>query len=278
MEQPNIQPGPIVDHAEPVFCVKDINETVNYWHEVLGFPGKWTWGDPPNHGGVSWHGAFIQFSLNPELAEKAKGTWIWIRVTRLELLFEEHQKRNVNIVKPIQDQPWGMSDYVVMDNNGYYIVFSAPLVYKGSEKEKEKASIRLVERKPTSEEYLTLMKSVGWVGSPEEELQVNVEDRLNSVLFAVMAEEPSTGEAIGCALIIGDDVSYYYIKDVMVRPDYQHQGVGTAVMQVISNWLDKNGKDKSLVSLICGESLEKFYKQFGFAKAYSMIKHIQRKG
>lgn len=43
----------LLSHAEPVLAVRNVAETVTYWHEVLGFPGKWTWGNPPNHGGVS---------------------------------------------------------------------------------------------------------------------------------------------------------------------------------------------------------------------------------
>ena len=75
---------PVFSHVEPVLAVKDILETTTYWHEVLGFPNKWTWGDPPDHGGVSWHGVFIQFTLSPDLAEKSKGNSIWIRVKNID--------------------------------------------------------------------------------------------------------------------------------------------------------------------------------------------------
>ena len=93
---------------QPVLAVKDIEETVNYWHEILGFPNKWTCGEPPNHGGVSWHGAFVQFSLNPQLAIASKGNCIWIRVRNLEKLYEFHLKKNVRIVEPLENKPWGM--------------------------------------------------------------------------------------------------------------------------------------------------------------------------
>ena len=57
-----------LSHVEPVLAVKDVTETVEYWHKVLGFPNKWTWGEPPNHGGVAWQGVFVQFSQQPSLA------------------------------------------------------------------------------------------------------------------------------------------------------------------------------------------------------------------
>jgi hypothetical protein len=86
---------PTLMHVEPVLAVKDVSETVLYWHEVLGFPVKWTWGEPVKHGGVSWQGVFIQFTLNPELAAASKGNCIWIRVRQLELLYEIRAKRKM---------------------------------------------------------------------------------------------------------------------------------------------------------------------------------------
>src|SRR5688572_18376177 len=89
---------PIFSHVEPVLAVTDISETITYWHDVLGFPAKWTWGDPPNHGGVSWQKVFIQFSLNPELAAVSKGHSIWIRLQHIEALYSFHQQKNAEIV------------------------------------------------------------------------------------------------------------------------------------------------------------------------------------
>ena len=41
---------PIFSHVEPVLAVKDVLETIVYWQDVLGFPAKWTWGEPPTLG------------------------------------------------------------------------------------------------------------------------------------------------------------------------------------------------------------------------------------
>src|SRR5262245_33277199 len=98
-------------HVEPILAVKDIAETITYWHDTLGFPGKWTWGDPPNHGGVSWHGVSVQFSLDPKLASLSEGNAIFIRVRNLEALYDFHQKKNVPIVEPLENKPWGMAGY-----------------------------------------------------------------------------------------------------------------------------------------------------------------------
>ena len=76
MENKEDELQPIFSHVEPVLAVHDVSETIKYWQNVLGFPGKWTWGEPPVHGAVSWQKAFIQFSHDPALAAASKGNSI----------------------------------------------------------------------------------------------------------------------------------------------------------------------------------------------------------
>jgi len=99
---------------------------------------------------------------------------------------------------------------------------------------------------------------------------------LAAAVFGVVAEDTVKGEVIGCALLLGDHATFYYVKDVMVHPDWQGKRVGTALMQELTNWLEKNAVSNALVALISGETLEPFYQPFGFAKAFSMIRYIHR--
>ena len=150
-------------HVEPILAVNDILETITYWHEVLGFPEKWTWGEPPNYGGVSWHGASIQFLLNPKLASVSKGNAIFIRVKELESLYNFHQKKNAIIVEPLENKPWGMAGYTVQEINGYYIVFAGvPLPDKKTSSSPLSSSVKIIRRLPTVKEYQQLTSSVGW--------------------------------------------------------------------------------------------------------------------
>lgn len=262
---------PILSHAEPVLAVRDVEETIRYWHDILGFPGKWTWGEPPNHGGVSWNNVFVQFSLNPALASVSEGHSIWIRVRRLEALYALHQKKKAKIVAPLENKPWGMAEYTVQEINGYYLHFSAPSSGR-TPVEGRPANINVITRKPSVSEYMHLMSSVGWA----IENETMAELRLATVLSSVVAEESTSGEVIGCALLLGDNASFYYVKDVIVHPDWQGKRVGTAMMYELTRWLEKNAANNSLVSLISNETLEHFYQQFGFAQSFAMIRYIKR--
>jgi len=128
---------PVLSHAEPVLAVHDIIETITYWQDVLGFSNKWTWGEPPNHGAVSWQNVFVQFSLSPQLAIASKGNSVWIRVRHIRSLYNFHQKKNAEIVAPLEEQPWGMAQYTLREINGYFLHFAAPL----NEREKSAATL-----------------------------------------------------------------------------------------------------------------------------------------
>lgn len=211
-------------HAEPILAVKDIAETSEYWHNVLGFPNKWTWGEPPNYGGVSWNGTFVQFSLDPDLATASKGNSIFIKVRNLEDLYKYHLQKNAMIVEPLENKPWGMAGYTVKEINGYNIVFAGAMIKEGKQDKSEfPSTIRIINRLPTPEEYQWLASSVGW------HLYNNtatVQKLLKAPVFGLVAEDSAAGKVIGCVLLLTDHASFYYVKDLIVHPDWQGKQIG----------------------------------------------------
>lgn len=273
MNDSNIQPSLL--HTEPVLVVSDISETINYWQKVLGFTNKWTWGNPPNHGGVSWQGVFIQFTLNPDLVHLSKGFCIWIKVKQIELLYKLHQQNKAQIIDPLKNKPWGLAEYMVKDNNGHYIIFSGePLDEKQlNEAEKTTPEVNIVLRRPTAEEFFNLTNAVGW--ETHKDL-TRIQKIISAPVFSVVAEDSETGIAIGSAFIISDNVSFFYIKDVMVHPAWQRKSVGTLIMQELTNWLDENAPENAFTVLICREGLAPFYHQFDFAPIFGMHRPSHR--
>jgi uncharacterized glyoxalase superfamily protein PhnB len=153
---------PIFSHVEPVLSVQDVAATITYWQEVLGFPAKWTWGEPPNHGAVSWQNIHVQFSLNPKHAISSKGSSIWIRVQRLETLYRLHQERKADIVAPLENQPWGMAQYTVREINGHYLTFAGLIEDRQKGTATLPPTVRIIGRMPTIKEFQQVQASVGW--------------------------------------------------------------------------------------------------------------------
>ena len=261
-------------HVEPILAVKDIKETIEYWHETLGFPNKWTWGEPPNYGGVNWNSTFVQFNLDPELASVSKGNAIFIIVKNLEDLYKYHQQKNAVIVEALENKPWGMAGYTVKEINGYYIIFAGAMIREKKEATTSSRSmVKIIERIPTVEEYQYLASSVGWHAYTDTS---TAQKLLAAPVFGLVAEESSNNKVIGCVLLLSDHASFYYVKDLIVHPDWQGQKVGIALMKQLSHWLENNAANNALIALITGENLSSFYQQFDFAPAFGMVHYIQR--
>lgn len=261
---------PVFSHAEPILAVADVATTIQYWKDVLAFPNSWGWGEPPTHGGVSWHGAFIQFTQNETRAKASAGNTIWIRVKYIDKLYTLHTGRKANVVAPLAHQEWGMDEYVVQDMNGYYVVFSGHTAERENSGEFPER-VKIEERLPTPAEFVALSKSVGWSDSfPPGQIEL----QLKAISYGAVAVDTATGDTVGCALLLTDHTSFYYIKDMMVKPEWQKKRIGTALMAAIDRWLKANTVKGALIGLYTGENLEPFYKQFGFSQAFGMCKRV----
>jgi GNAT superfamily N-acetyltransferase/uncharacterized glyoxalase superfamily protein PhnB len=260
-----------LSHVEPVLAVKNVTETVDYWHEVLGFPNKWTWGEPPNHGGVTWQGVFIQFSQSPKLASVSQGNSIFIRVKNLENFYHFHKNKNAEVVEPLENKPWGLAGYTVREINGYYVIFAGPPISHKPKTESTQEIVRIISRIPTANEYLNLISAVGWDKNYDHSLTEKI---LAAPVYGVVAEHEN--QVIGCALLLSDESSFYYVKDVMVHPRWQGKHVGLMLMKELTAWLDSNAPVNAYVGLFTGENLASFYKQFDFVPVFGMRRSVRR--
>ena len=259
-------------HVEPVLAVKDVIETVEYWHRTLGFPNKWTWGAPPNHGGVTWQGVFIQFSQQPGLASVSQGNSIFIKVKNLEAFYDFHKSKNAEIVEHLENKPWGLAGYTLREINGYYVTFAGPPINQERKTRSTSEIVRIISRIPTAVEYVNLMSAVGWDKYYDHALTKQI---LTAPVHGVVAEHEN--QVIGCALILSDEASFYYVKDVMVHPIWQSKHVGSMLMKELTSWLDTNAPTNAYIGLFTGENLAPFYKQFDFVPVFGMHRSVQRK-
>ncbi|HZH99256.1 MAG TPA: VOC family protein, partial [Fimbriimonadaceae bacterium] len=74
-----------------IFATADIEATLAYYKDVLGFESSWTWGEPPTFGSVSGGGATIMFNLQPNIATGVRGLQHWIKVDDADELYGMHK-------------------------------------------------------------------------------------------------------------------------------------------------------------------------------------------
>jgi GNAT superfamily N-acetyltransferase len=121
-------------------------------------------------------------------------------------------------------------------------------------------NIEIREGLPSPEEYTCLRVAVGW-GTQDPEV---VEKGLPGSLYCVCAYHGT--EIIGMGRVIGDGGLVYYVQDVIVVPQYQHQGVGTRLMDCIMGYIRKRGARNVIVGLMAAHGKEPFYERYGFVR------------
>lgn len=260
---------------QPILAVRDVVATTTYYRDVLAFPDVWLWGAPPVHGGANQDGVALQFSLDPPLAETAEGRQIWIRVRDVRATFALHQERGAEIVSPLEPKPWGVSEYIVRDPDGYLLRFAG----SGDDRNATSAppaEVRIETRLPTWPEMEHLIHSVGWADEKNPEVAPRV---LETALYSVVAVAEE--KTVGCAFLTSDNAGFYYVRDVIVHPDWQGRRVGTALMEALMEYLHAHGPDRALVGLFTGTRLHGFYAQFGFrgpeSGLYGMTQMLKKK-
>lgn len=112
----------------------------------------------------------------------------------------------------------------------------------------------------TAEEFILLWETV-WREGPSYE---QTELALRHTLFRVSVYDK--GEVVAMARMIGDMGLDYYIKDVVVRPEYQKRGIGRLLINELLKFIRENGVSGTdiFVELCAVPDKVPFYEKFGF--------------
>jgi uncharacterized glyoxalase superfamily protein PhnB len=119
--------------ACPVFLVDDIASTMQWYRTVLGFEAD-PFPESPPHAFCALSRDDIEIMLQqlvgyekPDVYPRREGgVWnVYLRMHGVRDLFDGLSKRSdVKILETICKQPYGETEFVVQDPNGYVLVFA----------------------------------------------------------------------------------------------------------------------------------------------------------
>lgn len=112
----------------------------------------------------------------------------------------------------------------------------------------------------TAEEFIFLWETVWGNGPSLEQTKLAMEH----TLFRVSIYDGN--EIVAMARMIGDMGLDYYIKDVVVKPEYQGKGIGRLLINELLKFIKENGvKDTEIFVELCAVPDKiPFYEKFGF--------------
>ncbi len=73
-------------------------------------------------------------------------------------------------------------------------------------------------------------------------------------------------DPVGMGRIMGDGALFFYIQDIIVRPEYQTLGVGRKIVERLMGWLHVHAPERAFVGLFAAEGKDSFYARFGFMR------------
>src|SRR5688500_2498960 len=201
----------------------------------------------------------------PDLAGKIEGHDHIFHVEDVDTLHAQHRAAGAQIIAPLENKPWGTREYSVRDCNGYHLRFGGPVKYERPPTASETLPphIKLEARVPSIEEYVDLCASVGWARH-----RPSMQDALDHTLVGVVATDTRAVETVGMVRATGDG-RYYMLWDVIVKPAYQGQKIGSAMVETALAEMRRRGAPQgAFVGLFTPKY--GFYERLGFKKDLGM--------
>jgi GNAT superfamily N-acetyltransferase len=120
--------------------------------------------------------------------------------------------------------------------------------------------IEYADRVPTPAEHRMLADSVGWT-------HAFAWDAMPASLAASVCGVTALrdGEAVGMGRVVGDGTFYFYVQDVVVRPDLHGDGIGTEILRRLVARVDALAPPKAFLGLFAAGESPAFYERHGFA-------------
>lgn len=120
--------------------------------------------------------------------------------------------------------------------------------------------MEITENKISAEEFCALRQLAGFRPYSVEDCKTAMEGSL-----CVLAARQD-GKLVGTARLIGDGRTTYFIKDVIVHPEYQKQQAGKQLMEALLSVIRRSACDGAYVGLMSTPGKEAFYEKLGFIR------------
>jgi uncharacterized glyoxalase superfamily protein PhnB len=115
--------------ANPHLPVRNLQQTLDYYRDNLGFYEEWTWTNDEGtviDGGIRRDDMRLLFAEDPEFVNvinsyrKSRLPLMWF-VDNIDEIFSEFQKREIEFADTLKVHAYGLKEFAFVDINGYYI-------------------------------------------------------------------------------------------------------------------------------------------------------------
>jgi len=113
------------DFAVPTLPMRDVRET-RAFYEKIGFICAHENPPPDSFLFMIWGGVKLQFFNVPGIDGSITDHTCWIVVDDIEKTHRDLSRLKLDRLMPIEQKPWGVPEFVLVDVNGNMLRFSSP--------------------------------------------------------------------------------------------------------------------------------------------------------
>lgn len=115
---------PIFGRVAPTVPVTDIERSLRFYRDLLGFEVQFTNGEPVSFAVLKQGSAELHLVVQ---SGKTGSLHAHLMVDDLDVVFERLQRAGATIRQPPQIQPWGLRDIVIADPDGNTFEIAQPV-------------------------------------------------------------------------------------------------------------------------------------------------------
>jgi uncharacterized glyoxalase superfamily protein PhnB len=114
---------PKLNSVTPIFEVTNLDHSIRFYTEVLGFETGWISGDPPAIASVCRDSVEIMLKVETQ----PRASHAYLNVTGVEAYFAQATAAGAQVIHPLADRFYGMRDGRIADPDGNHIGLGEPL-------------------------------------------------------------------------------------------------------------------------------------------------------
>jgi uncharacterized glyoxalase superfamily protein PhnB len=114
---------PTINSITPIFEVTNLDRSIQFYTQVLGFEVGWSSGEPPEIASVCRDSVEIMLKVEA----KPRTSHAYLNVTGVDTYFAQATGAGAQVIHPLADRFYGMRDGRIADPDGNHIGLGEPI-------------------------------------------------------------------------------------------------------------------------------------------------------
>lgn len=111
-------------HSAVIFPVRNLDESIAFYTDKLGFEKTFEWGEPTYYAVVKRGGVGIHLTKRSDGGIPSKyHRALYVFVEDIDKVYEELKEQDIHIVNDLESRDYKMKDFDIEDPDGFLITF-----------------------------------------------------------------------------------------------------------------------------------------------------------